>query len=779
MERKDKETDSPQILIVDNIKANLKLLTDILANSGYNVRAANSGELALRSINFELPDLILLDIKMPHMDGFEVCKRLKIDEGTRRIPVIFISALDEVASKVEGFTVGGVDYITKPFKAEEVLARVKTHLSLGQMQKQLELQNARLMQEISERTQAEEEAQSNRRQLTDIIEFLPDATLAIDKERRVIIWNKAIEIMTCIPASEMIGKGDYAYTIPFYGDAQPQLMDLVFLDDEEIMARYPNLTREGDSLMAEVFCPALYNNKGAWVYAKASALHNQSGKIIGAIESIRDINEQKLAEMGLKSKTAFLEAQTNASPDGILVVNENQTRILTNRRFIELFNVPQNIIDDEDDALMLEHTRSLTKYPEQVLKKIVYLYDHVKEASRDEIELKSGMVLDRHSAPVMDKEGKYYGRIWTFRDITEHKEAERKLQEANEKLFISVKKLEERNVEMSQLSEMGEQLQSCQTVEEASSIGAQYIRKLFPSSQGALYLINTSRDLAEAVKTWGDSASTEKMFMPLNCWAIRRGRPHLVDDSHPGLQCGHITGPQAGQYLCVPLMANSETLGVLYLNHTAPEQNEQKLTDRLSSGHKTQLVLALGEHIALAIVNLRLRETLRQQSIRDILTGLFNRRYMEESLARELRGAEREKKPVGVIMFDIDHFKDFNDLFGHDGGDALLRELGGFLIKSTRGGDIVSRYGGEEFVFVLPGADPEDTRLRAEELRQALKEFLVYHLGKPLRKCTFSFGVAAFPEHGLTNEEILKSADIALYRAKSEGRDRVIVASTN
>jgi diguanylate cyclase (GGDEF)-like protein len=168
---------------------------------------------------------------------------------------------------------------------------------------------------------------------------------------------------------------------------------------------------------------------------------------------------------------------------------------------------------------------------------------------------------------------------------------------------------------------------------------------------------------------------------------------------------------------------------------------------------------------------------LRQQSIRDILTGLFNRRYMEESLARELRRSERENKPVGVIMLDIDHFKDFNDLFGHDGGDALLRELGAFLNTHTRGGDIVARYGGEEFVAVLPGATLEETRFRAEEIRQGVKELQVFHLGKPLSKCTLSFGVAAFPEYGSTSDEILKSADIALYRAKSEGRDRVVVAS--
>jgi diguanylate cyclase (GGDEF)-like protein/PAS domain S-box-containing protein len=638
--------------------------------------------------------------------------------------------------------------------------------------------NVTFLTDISERKQAEEEASSNRRQLTDIIEFLPDATLAVDEARRVIIWNKAIEKMSGIPAAEMIGKGDYAYTIPFYGKAQPPLMDLVFLDDEEIRNRYPLLNREGDSLTAETFCPALYNNRGAWVYAKASALHDQSGKIIGAIESIRDINEQKLAEMGLKSKTAFLEAQTNVSLDGILVVDEKQTRILTNRRFLELFNVPQNVIDDADDTLMLEHFTSLTKEPEQFFKKVLYLYDHVKEVSRDEIELKNGMVLDRYSAPVMDREGKYYGRIWTFHDITEHRVAERKLQEANDKLSNSVKELEERTAEMSLLGEMGEQLQSCQTIEEACAISAQYIQELFPADQGALYLIDPAKDLAEAVNMWGDATSMEKIFMPLDCWAIRRGRPHLVDNSHPGLLCGHTTGSPAGKYLCVPMIANGETIGILHLNHPAPEQDQQTSTDRLNnSEHQTQLALATAENIALALSNLKLRETLRQQSIRDILTGLFNRRYMEESLARELHRAEREKKPVGVIMFDIDHFKEFNDLFGHDGGDALLRELGVFLNNHTRGGDIVSRYGGEEFVVVLPGATLEDTRLWAEELRQGVKELQVYSLGKPLNKCTLSLGVAAFPEHGVASDEILKNADIALYRAKSEGKDRVVVAS--
>jgi diguanylate cyclase (GGDEF)-like protein/PAS domain S-box-containing protein len=149
---------------------------------------------------------------------------------------------------------------------------------------------------ITERRCMEEALRENQSRLAGIVTFLPDATLAIDKEMRIIIWNKAIEEMTGVPAAEMIGKGDYAYTIPFYGEARPQLMDLVFLDRMEIASRYPNITREGDSLTAEAFCKALYNNKGAWVFAKASPLHDQFGKIIGAIESIRDITVQKQAE---------------------------------------------------------------------------------------------------------------------------------------------------------------------------------------------------------------------------------------------------------------------------------------------------------------------------------------------------------------------------------------------------------------------------------------------------------------------------------------------------
>jgi len=379
-------------------------------------------------------------------------------------------------------------------------------------------------------------------------------------------------------------------------------------------------------------------------------------------------------------------------------------------------------------------------------------------------------------AAMPDSEGRVEYIIATGIDITQRKLAEKNLQKANQELASWVDELQKRTEEMNQLNEMGEQLQSCQTVEEACAISAQYIKRICPASRGALYLIKEPGDFAEAAAMWGEPSYTQAAFASLNCWAIRRGRQHLVDAGHPGLLCGHITGPQSGQYLCVPLLANGTTIGILHLNHV--DASEQETPNPAYTDNKMQIVTTIAEHIALALSNLKLKETLRQQSIRDVLTGLFNRRYMEESLERELYRAKRENKPVGIIMLDIDHFKIFNDTFGHDGGDALLHELGAFLNGTVRGGDIVCRYGGEEFVMVLPEIDLVNSKKRAEEVRRGIKQISVFHLGKPLAKCTVSLGVAVFPENGTTAETVLKAADNALYRAKKEGRDRVVTAET-
>ncbi len=325
--------------------------------------------------------------------------------------------------------------------------------------------------------------------------------------------------------------------------------------------------------------------------------------------------------------------------------------------------------------------------------------------------------------------------------------------------------LEQRNREMSLLSEMGSLLQSCLTAEEAYTIITEFARQSFPAESGTVCVLETVQNLVQAVAFWGEFTACERVFARDDCWALRRGRAHWVENVRSPLLCQHISHPVLGSYICMPMMARGEALGVLHLQARPHEH----LTES-----KQRLAQAAAEQVALALANLKLQESWRNQSLRDPLTTLFNRRYMEESLGRELRRATRNRRSLSAVMLDVDHFKRFNDNFGHEAGDALLRALADFLQKHVRGEDIACRYGGEEFVLILPEASSEVAARRAEHLREQVKRLSVQHRGQLLGGLTLSLGVATFPEHASTVADLLRVADSALYRAKAEGRDRVV-----
>ncbi len=362
-------------------------------------------------------------------------------------------------------------------------------------------------------------------------------------------------------------------------------------------------------------------------------------------------------------------------------------------------------------------------------------------------------------------------------EISERKRADEALREANQQLTNWVGELERRTREMTLLNEMGDLLQSCLSLPEAAKIVAQAASQLFPGTSGALFM-NESRQV-EAVSTWGTELNSQRVFSPDDCWALRRGRLHRMDPpsihgepSIGSLACGHVHGKDDRRYFCVPMIAQGEALGVFYLEDSAAPP----LLDVAPFPALQPLALSLAEHVALALANLRLRETLRRQAIRDPLTGLFNRRYLEETLQREIRRAERNHRPLGAVLIDLDHFKRFNDRYGHQGGDALLRALGRFLQSHTRGEDIACRYGGEEFVLILPEAALPQVQERAEQLREAARHLAAEHGGAQLGGITLSLGIAVFPDHAGDGRHLLGAADEALYRAKAAGRDRVAVA---
>ncbi|HTS36131.1 MAG TPA: diguanylate cyclase [Candidatus Solibacter sp.] len=341
--------------------------------------------------------------------------------------------------------------------------------------------------------------------------------------------------------------------------------------------------------------------------------------------------------------------------------------------------------------------------------------------------------------------------------------ARRQLDEQNEKMMSE---LTERTQRATMLAKMGELMQSCVSKDEVFAAALGFAPKIFPTRRGALFLLNGEHNLAEVAGSWNDCGLPQSAFEIPSCWALRTGHPHLVVAGDTTAPCAHALGVK-NTYLCIPVLAQGEALGILHFQAT--DEHPSLDTD-------FSLKNTFAGQVGLSIANIRLREALRTQSIRDPLTGLFNRRYLEEMMAKEARRAVRASYGLGILILDLDHFKKFNDTYGHDAGDAVLRETAVLLSKSVRAEDIVCRFGGEEFVIVLPMADLKASQARAERIRTKMSELAVLHQGQSLGKISLSIGVAALPDHGTAPKELLELADAALYRAKREGRDRVVVA---
>lgn len=333
-----------------------------------------------------------------------------------------------------------------------------------------------------------------------------------------------------------------------------------------------------------------------------------------------------------------------------------------------------------------------------------------------------------------------------------------------------VKDLEASTRIANQLDQLTSLLHSCFTIEEVSQIIPRFAQQLFPGYAGALYVFGNSPNLLDLVAEWGNTVPPATMFTTDHCWALHQGQRYLVSDPKTSVFCQHIN--HAKPYVCLPMMAHGEVLALLHVYSIG-----DAAVDLVATGPYQSLLYDFVEHIALPLSNLKLRDTLRQQSIRDPLTGLFNRRYLDEVLTTETERARRTLEPVSLIMFDIDNFRAFNDIYGHEAGDAILQALGRLFHRHTRGGDLCFRIGGDEFAVIFAGASPDLAQQHAEELCEAIRGLRIEFRSQTLGPGTISAGVATFPNHGESAFVVLQAAEDSLAQAKSEGRDRVILVA--
>jgi diguanylate cyclase (GGDEF)-like protein len=359
-------------------------------------------------------------------------------------------------------------------------------------------------------------------------------------------------------------------------------------------------------------------------------------------------------------------------------------------------------------------------------------------------------------------------------EIAGRKAAQKQLTASHEQIGHLLDNARRQTAEITQISELGSLLQACTSREEVFRLIPERLRRLFPGASGSVSLLSTFKKRVESVAEWG-VCPADQIFSPEQCWALRRGFTHAHPGGRSEARCLHLLGE--GPSVCIPLIANGDTFGTLTIQEddplslvSGPEADSDSFTRR------RHLAASVSEHIALAVANLDLRESLRLQAVRDPLTGLYSRRYMQEFLERELHSARRKHRPVAVMMLDLDHFKRYNDNFGHSAGNQALAAIGETLLRCVRAEDVACRYGGEEFTLILPECSLRQATVRAAEICKRIREYRAQPDPQAAGALTVSIGIAAFDETTDRVDLLLKFADDALHQAKRAGRDRVVAA---
>lgn len=502
-------------------------------------------------------------------------------------------------------------------------------------------------------------------------------------------------------------------------------------------------------------------------------LGDGAGKVHHVLASGIDVSERVDALARARDSEARFRSIFDLATVGIALVGEAERWQAVNARLCEITGyAAEELLKTDVRSLTHPHDRdSDIELAARIDSGQIYSYEVDKRLLRKDGEIVWVRQFVRRVDATAEAPGYW---VCVFEDLSERRTTEERLNNLAANLEVKVAErtlqlqkmmelAQRRNAELETVTEMTGLLAAAHDVDDAAMIVARYLPQLFPQTAGALYfdLDQTGRFLRQA--QWGDFEAAVELIEIQDCWALRRCQEHRVAGANDPLQCDHLPDlARTRPHCCTPLVALGDVTGVLTMSWEQAQAEPEAV-----------LLRTISEQIGLAISNVRLRDELRGQAFFDPLTGLYNRRGLDDYLQRCLAGWQRKRRGYAILALDLDFFKAINDTYGHDGGDQLLRQIGNLLKRTTRAHDAAFRLGGEEFLVVVDGDSLEEFERCAERIRAAIQQMRVVAHGRPLPQVTSSIGMAVCPEDGEDPQELLRCADRALYRAKNEGRNRV------
>ena len=598
---------------------------------------------------------------------------------------------------------------------------------------------------ITDRKHAEAALAAERDLLQALMENIPDTIYFKDTASRFTMINRAqAKVLGVAAPEEAIGKTDL--------DFQDWELAQGFYDEEQ------RIIDAGEPLINRIEFNPTPDGQPRWFSATKVPIKNPNGSVIGIVGVSRDITLLRQVEEALRQSEERFRLMAWATKDAVWDWNLQTNQIWWGTGLQKIFRYASETAQT-DKEWWLGHIHPEDKYKvdrsiDQALEAGMEFWS--KEYRFQRVDGTYADVMDRGYI-IRDDDGKPYRMIGAMMDITERKQNEETIRHHNEML--------------SSLHQITLDLLRYREIDQLLGALVKLSAAFLDTSYAEIMLVEGEMLVVKAVtqsqpRSIGERVSRDGAL--LSWQAFDTHEPAVLSDyaNWPNHQAIYDNFPLHA-VADFPILNDNQCLGVLSLGRHRPDYEFN--SDQIQFGR------LFANLTALVLNNAQLREALREQSIRDPLTGLYNRRYMEEALKQQLSRVTRQLHPLGTIMLDIDHFKGINDTYGHAIGDALLREVGQLLKSHVRNEDIACRYGGEEFILIMPDASLEVAQQRAEYLRQAVKGLHVQEAGQSVG-ITLSMGVAIYPQHGRAKESILHAADTALYRAKQEGRDRVVVA---